>query len=65
MKIVNSASRRTYEVEKYFLEVFKLSDLRMFRSSLFHSITAEGKKEFWKKFYLNLQAYITQTATLL
>ena len=29
-----------------FLEIFTLSELRIFRSSLFHSITAEGKKKF-------------------
>ena len=32
-----------------FLKVFKLSELRMFRSSLFHSMTVEGKKELWIK----------------
>ena len=31
-----------------FLKIFKLSELQIFRSSLFHSIAAEGKKEFWK-----------------
>ena len=37
-----------------FLKIFKLSELRIFRSSLFHSITAEGKKEFWKKLCFTL-----------
>ena len=37
-----------------FLKIFKLSELRIFRSSLFHSITAEEKKEFWKKLYFML-----------
>ena len=32
-----------------FLKIFKLSELQIFRSSLFHPIAAEGKKEFWKK----------------
>ena len=32
-----------------FLKVFKLSELRMFRPSLFHSMTVEGKKELWIK----------------
>ena len=38
-----------------FLKIFKLSELRIFRFSLFHSITAEGKKEFRKNlcFILN------------
>ena len=29
-----------------FLKTLKLSELRIFKSSLFHSIAAEGKKEF-------------------
>ena len=37
-----------------FLKIFKLSELRIFRSSLFHSITAEGKKEFRKKLCFTL-----------
>ena len=37
-----------------FLKIFKLSVLRIFRSSLIHSITAEGKKEFWKKLCFTL-----------
>ena len=37
-----------------FLKIFKLSEFRIFRSSLFHSITAEGKGEFWKKLYFIL-----------
>ena len=32
--------------EKLFFKIFKLSELRIFRSSLFHSMSAEGKKEF-------------------
>ena len=47
MAIENSASRRTHEVQKYFLEVVQA--FWIFRSSLSHSITAERKKEFWKK----------------
>ena len=37
-----------------FLKIFKLFELRIFRSSLFHSTTAEGKKEFWKKLCFTL-----------
>ena len=37
-----------------FLKIFKLSELRIFRSSLFHSITAEGKKEFRNKLCFTL-----------
>ena len=41
-----------------FLKIFKLSELRIFRSSLFHSITAEGKKEFRKKLCFTLNKRI-------
>ena len=37
-----------------FLEMFKLSELQIFMSSLLHSITAEGKKEFRKKLWFTL-----------
>ena len=37
-----------------FLKIYKLSELRIFRSSLFHSITVEGKKEFRKKLCFTL-----------
>ena len=37
-----------------FLKIFKLFELRIFRSSLFHSTTAEAKKEFWKKLCFTL-----------
>ena len=37
-----------------FLKIFKLSELQIFMSSLFHLITAEGKKEFWKKLCFTL-----------
>ena len=40
------------------LKIFKLSELRIFRFSLFHSITAEGKKEFWKKLFFILNRKI-------
>ena len=36
------------------LKIFKFSELQVFRSSLFHSITAEGKKEFRKKLCFTL-----------
>ena len=40
------------KLKSAFLKIFKLSELWIFRSSLFHSITAEGNKEFWKKYTL-------------
>ena len=41
--------------EKVFVKTFKSTELQIFRSSFFHSITPEGKKEFSKKlcFILN------------
>ena len=52
MAIESSASRRTHEVQKYFLEVVQA--FWIFRFSLSHSITAERKKEFWKKLCFTL-----------
>ena len=46
MVIENSASRRKHELQKCFLEDVQAFELWIFWSSLFHSITAEGKKEF-------------------
>ena len=40
--------------KSFFLKIFKFSGLRIFWSSLFHSITIEGKNEFWKKFSLDI-----------
>ena len=37
-------------IQKCFLEDIQAFWIANIRSSLFHSITAEGKKEFWKKF---------------
>ena len=37
-----------------FLKMFQLSKLRIFRSNLFRSMTAEGKKEFRKKLYFTV-----------
>ena len=42
------------KLKSVFLKIFKLSELRIFRSSLFHSITAEGKKEFRKRLCFTL-----------
>ena len=39
---------------RIFLKTFKLSELRIFRSNLFHSITKEGKKVFRKKLCFTL-----------
>ena len=52
MAIESSASRRTHEVQKHFLEVVQA--FWIFRFSLSHSITAERKKEFWKKLCFTL-----------
>ena len=49
MAIHNSASRRTYELQECFLEDNKSFWSAIFLSSLLHSITAEVKKELWKK----------------
>ena len=54
MAIENRTSRRTYELEKCFLEKYFLSELRIFWSSLFQSIATEGKGEFWKKLSFTL-----------
>ena len=40
--------------ERLFLKIFKLSELGIFRSNLFHLMTTEGKKEFRKKLCLTL-----------
>ena len=52
MKTVLPEGRMKFK--SVFLKIFKLSELRIFRSSLFHSITAEGKKEFRKKLCFTL-----------
>ena len=49
MTIEDTASKGRTNFKRPFLKVFKLSELRMFRSSLFHSMTVEGKKELWIK----------------
>ena len=49
MVIEDSAFTWRMKFKSLFLKIFKLSELRMFRSSLLHSITPEGKKEFCKK----------------
>ena len=42
--------------KSFFLKINKFSKLRIFWSSLFHSITTEWKNEFWKKmFYFELR----------
>ena len=40
--------------KSFFLKINKFSELRVFWSSLFHSITTEGKNEFWKKLCFTL-----------
>ena len=42
------------KLKSVFLKILKLSELQMFRSSFFHSITAEAKKEFWNKLCFTL-----------
>ena len=44
LKVVLPEGRMKFK--SVFLEMFELSELRMFSSSLFHSITAEGKRNF-------------------
>ena len=56
LKTVLSEGRMKFK--SVFLKRFKLSEMRIFRSSLFHSITAEGKKEFRKKLYFTLNREI-------
>ena len=34
--------------KSFFLKIFRFYELHIFWFSLFHSITTEGKKEFWK-----------------
>ena len=38
--------------EKVFVKIFKPTELQIFRSSLFHSITPEGKKGIFKEIML-------------
>ena len=52
LKTVLTEGRKMFK--SVFLKIFKLSELRIFRSSLFHSITAEEKKEFRKKLCFTL-----------
>ena len=40
--------------KSFFLKINKFSELRIFWSSLFHSITTEGKNEFWEKLCFTL-----------
>ena len=40
--------------KSFFLKINKFSELRIFWYSLFHSITTEGKNEFWKKLCFTL-----------
>ena len=41
-------------VKGLFLKIFKLSELQIFTSNLFHSVTANGRKEFRKKLCFTL-----------
>ena len=56
LKTVLPEGRMKFKI--VFLKIFKLSELRMFRSSLFHSITAEGKKKFRKRLCFTLNREI-------
>ena len=40
--------------KNFFLKINKFSELRIFWSSLFHSVTTEGKNEFWKSLCFTL-----------
>ena len=56
LKVVLAEGRMKFK--NVFLKIFKLSELRIFRPSLFHLITAEGKMEFRKKLCLTLNREI-------
>ena len=55
MTIINGIGSWPYEIKNIFLNVDKLSELRMARSSLFYSEIVEGKKEFFKKLCFTLK----------
>ena len=38
----------------FFLKIFRFSELHIFWSNLFHSVTTEGKKFFWKNLCFTL-----------
>ena len=40
---------------KYFLKISKEAELQISRSSLFHSLITDGKKEFLQKLYVTLK----------
>ena len=46
---------RLMKFNKVFLKISKKSELRISRSSFFHSIITDGKKEFLKKLCLTLK----------
>ena len=54
LKTLLLEGRINFKTAKLFLKIFKLSELRRFRSNLLHSMTAEGKKEFRKKLCFTL-----------
>ena len=43
---------RPYELQDTFLNMLRISEFRIKKSTLFHSITAEGKNKFLKKLCL-------------
>ena len=45
-------SEKHMSFKRLFLKTFQLSELQIFGSNFFHSIAAERKKEFRKKFVL-------------
>ena len=59
MKTVLPEGRKNFK--RLFLKIFKFFELRIFRSNLFHSMTAEGKKGISKKamFYFKLRNVIS------
>ena len=48
MDIENTIGARSYEVRNFFLKVLRLAEFLIVRSSLLHSVIAEGEKEFLK-----------------
>ena len=48
MNIENTNGTRPMKFRSFFLKVLRLAEFLMLRSSLFHSVIAEGKNEFLK-----------------
>ena len=53
MAIINIMWSWSHEMKNIFLNINKLSELRIPGSSIFHIDIVEGKKEFFKKYVLH------------